>query len=250
MLLVHGSGGVGANVNLWARELNRIGAAAFLLDCFTGRGITQTITDQSQLDGLAMIVDAYQALALLAQHSRIDASRIGVMGFSKGGFAALYASLKRFQRMHGTGLEFAAHVAFYPPCNTVYIDDEEVSDRPIRVFHGAGDDYVSIEPCRRYIARLRKAGRDVELKEYPGAGHVFDNPLYSQPCFLPDAVTGSNCLWKERSRGEIVDAQTGLAFDWSNPCMRRGASVAHDAAATTDAITTVSKFLVAALALG
>jgi acetyl esterase/lipase len=84
--------------------VNRIGAAGFLLDCFTGRGITQTITDQSQLDGLTMIVDIYRALALLAKHTRIDASRIEVMGFSKGGFAALYSSLKRFQRMHGTGV--------------------------------------------------------------------------------------------------------------------------------------------------
>ena len=58
VILVHGSGGVGANVGQWAQELNEIDVAAFLLDCFTGRGIVQTITDQSQLGSLAMIVDA------------------------------------------------------------------------------------------------------------------------------------------------------------------------------------------------
>jgi dienelactone hydrolase len=249
MLLVHGSGGVGANVDRWARELNGIGAAAFLLDCFTGRGITQTITDQSQLSSLAMIVDAYRALALLAKHARIDAARVGVMGFSKGGSAALYASVRRFQRMHCAGVEFAAYVAFYPSCNTVYMEDEEVSDRPIRVFHGTADDYVSIEPCRKYVERLRRAGKDVELVEYAGAGHVFDNPLYSQPGFLPDAVTGSDCLWEERPRGEIVDAKTGQPFSWSNPCMRRGATVAHDAAATAEATKAVGKFVAEALRL-
>ena len=47
VILVHGSGGVGANVELWAEELNGIGVAAFILDSFTGRGIVNTITDQS-----------------------------------------------------------------------------------------------------------------------------------------------------------------------------------------------------------
>ena len=42
-----------------------MGVAAFLLDSFTGRGIVQTVTDQSQLGSLAMIVDAYRALDLL-----------------------------------------------------------------------------------------------------------------------------------------------------------------------------------------
>jgi hypothetical protein len=35
--------------------------------------------------------------------------RIAVMGFSKGDFASLYSSTKRFQRQWGTpGIEFAA----------------------------------------------------------------------------------------------------------------------------------------------
>jgi hypothetical protein len=40
------------------------------------------VNDQSQLDSLAMLVDAYRALGILAQHPRIDANRIGIMGFS------------------------------------------------------------------------------------------------------------------------------------------------------------------------
>src|SRR6266446_6792365 len=204
--LVHGSAGVGANVDRWARELNGIGVAAFLLDCFTGRGIVETVTDQSRLGSLAMIVDAYRAFELLSKHPRIDASRIAVMGFSKGGSVALYASLQRFQRMHGpAGLEFAAYIPFYPQCNTAYLEDEQVSARPIRIFHGTADDYVSIEPCRRYVERLRRAGKDIQLTECFGAHHAFDNPLYSPARFLPDAVTTNQCSRKERPGGEIVN---------------------------------------------
>ena len=123
--------------------MNGIGVAAFLIDSFTGRGIIETITDPSRLANLSMIVDAFRALDLLSMHARIDASRIALMGFSRGGFVALYASLKRFRRMHGPdGVDFAAHIPFYAQCNTTYIGDEEVSDRPIRLFHGVVDDCV------------------------------------------------------------------------------------------------------------
>jgi len=111
VVLVHGSAGAGAGEVQWSQELNQIGVATFLMDCFTGRGIVQTITDQSQLGHLAMIVDAYRALELLSKHAQIDASRIAVMGFSKGGFVALYSSMRRFQRVYGpASSEFAAYI--------------------------------------------------------------------------------------------------------------------------------------------
>ena len=250
VMLVHGSAGAGANVDRWAQELNGIGLAAFLLDCFTGRGILETVTDQSRLGNLSMIVDAYRAFELLSKHPRIDASRIAVMGFSKGGSVALYASLQRFQRMHGpAGLEFAAYIPFYPQCNTAYLEDEQVSARPIRIFHGTADDYVSIEPCRRYVERLRRAGKDIQLTECFGAHHAFDNPLYSPARFLPDAVTTNQCSREERPGGEIVNLETGKAFGWRDACVRRGATVGHDPVSTTEATKAVKAFVVATFKL-
>jgi len=244
VMLVHGSDGIGANVDRWAREMNGIGVAAFLLDSFTGRGITQTVTDQSQLGHLAMIFDAYRALDHLSGHARIDPSRIAVMGFSKGGFVALYASLKRFQRVYGPkGLEFAAYIPFYASCNTIYREDEQVSDRPIRLFHGAADDYVSIEPCRKYVERLVRAGKNAQLMEYAGAQHAFDNPVYSPACFKPDAATTGACSREERPGGEIVNLETGQPFHWSDACVKRGATLAYDPVATTEAMRAVKAFL-------
>ena len=49
VVLVHGAGGVGFNVGMWAGELNKAGFATFVADSFTGRGITNTIFDQAQL---------------------------------------------------------------------------------------------------------------------------------------------------------------------------------------------------------
>src|SRR5437016_12738752 len=50
VILVHGSGGASALHDRWAQELNSIGVATFLLDSFSGRGIVNTINDQSQPD--------------------------------------------------------------------------------------------------------------------------------------------------------------------------------------------------------
>ena len=84
IIMVHGSGGLSASPDHWARELNSVGIAVFILDSFAGRGIVSTVTDQSQLDHLAMAVDAYRALGVLAAHPRIDPARVAVIGFSKG----------------------------------------------------------------------------------------------------------------------------------------------------------------------
>jgi dienelactone hydrolase len=244
VILVHGSGGVTANVDYWARELHAIGVAAFVVDCFTGRGVAETVTDQTRLGALTMIVDAYRALDHLAQHRNIDPNRIALMGFSKGGFATIYASLTRFQKMYGPKLaKFAAYIPFYPACGTKYLEDESTDDAPIRIFHGIDDDYVPFEPCRKYVARLRAAGRNVELTGFPGANHVFDNPLYMPFVDVLNPLVAGFCEREERTPGEIVNVETGKPFTWNDPCVRHKATVGYDAAATAQATEMLQKFL-------
>ena len=47
VILVHGSGGVGGNVDRWSSELNSIGLATFTMDAFTARGIQSTGANQA-----------------------------------------------------------------------------------------------------------------------------------------------------------------------------------------------------------
>ena len=244
VVLIHGSGGVTANVDRWARELLAIGVAAFIVDCFTGRGVAETVTDQTRLGALTMIIDAYRALDHLAGHRNIDPTRIALMGFSKGGFATIYAAMTRFQKMYGpTKATFAAYIPFYPACSTKYLEDEITVDAPIRIFHGSADDYVPVDPCRKYVARLRAAGRNVELTEFPGAHHVFDNPLYMPFVNPPNPKVAGFCEREELTPGEIVSTATGKPFTWDDPCVRHKATVGFDAAATAQSTEMLKEFL-------
>jgi dienelactone hydrolase len=251
VILVHGSGGLSASADRWARELNEIGVAVFMLDSFTGRGIVSTANDQSQLNSLAMMVDAYAALGQLAAHPRIDPARIAVMGFSKGAVASVYSSNERFRKMYAPGgVEFAAHIGLYTPCNVAYRDDTRTSGKPIRLFHGIADDYVSIAPCRAYVERLKKAEADVTLTEYPDAHHAYDNFTISAPIKNPDGQTTRNCLLEEGANGQILNSKTGKPYELaSDPCVEKGPQVAYNAAAHQATVAAVKEFLQKTFAL-
>lgn len=250
VILAHGSGGVSGYVDDWSQVLNTMGVATFILDSFTGRGIARTDDDQDQLGRLAMVIDAYRALELIAKHPRVDSQKIVVMGFSRGGQAALYSSLKRLYRMHGPagGLEFAAYIALYPNCGTTYVDDVDVVDKPVRVFHGSADDWNPVAPCRAYVDRLRAKGKDVGLTEYPGASHVFDWALMKKPVKLATAQNARGCRLHELPDGKIVNSDTSAPFTWAgDPCVERGATVHYNAEAHKQAISAIGDFVRATL---
>jgi acetyl esterase/lipase len=109
VVLMHGSGGMSPGIDSWSRMFNAMGVSTFALDGFTGRGITSVSADQTQLGRLNFILDLYGALAMLAKHPRVDPQRIALMGFSRGGQAALFAAEQRFHKLwNKSGAEFAA----------------------------------------------------------------------------------------------------------------------------------------------
>lgn len=243
VVLLHGSGGIKNNVSEWSEFLNRMGVATFIPDTFSGRNIDNTKAEA--LSRNVNIVDAYCSLTFLAKHPRIDPKRIAVMGFSRGGRAALYASLKRFQRMHGPGdgIEFAAYIAFYPDCGTTFLEDDEISGKPIRIFHGSADDWNPIAPCRAYVERLRKKNKNVELIEYADAHHVFDNAGLIIPQKFDQTPTAGKCLLAETTGGLIINQATKQPFSLKDTCAERGVTMAYSAEAHTEAKKRVEELI-------
>jgi dienelactone hydrolase len=156
------------------------------------------------------------------------------MGFSRGGQATLYAGLKRFRRMHGTPrVEFAAFIPFYASWGTTFREDEDMTDRPVRIFHGTADEMVPVAPCRRYVARLQSKGKDVVLTEYEGAGHVFDWQALKQPVRQDQAQSTRRCELAEADDSVVENAKTREPFTYADPCVELGGSIAYDAKAST-----------------
>ena len=253
VILAHGCSGLGAVIRGWVSELNRAGIATLVLDSFAGRNIRETCTGRQRINLGSRIIDAYRALELLASHPRIDPTRIALMGFSQGGGVVFLARHTRFHKLWMTAQrDFAAYLAFYPGCSRKLTDEEQVSSRPFRMFHGAADDWTPIQPCREYGERMRQLGKDVALFEYADAHHGFDNPNVPAARFRPQVLNGSNCVSIEQPDGRFrtFHRDNSRRSTRDDPCLRRGATVGYNPAAYRTAVQDVKEFLTATFKLG
>jgi dienelactone hydrolase len=248
MIILHGSGGISGREPMWAQRMNDFSYAALVVDSFTGRGIKDTVTDQSQLSMAGDMADGLVALRLLASHPRIDRKRIAVMGFSRGGIAALYTALEPIRRgIIDDDLHFAAHVPLYPGCNVPYVS-ARLDGAPILMLLGGKDDYTPPAPCVAYAETLRAKGAEVSVVVYPEARHGFDG--LSSPRYFPAFTTGREC------RG-AVDVDTGAvtavtrngavqgeaALAELKQCVTRGVYVGGDMEGREKAPIAVADFL-------
>lgn len=147
-----------------AALLNDNGYVTLIVDSFGPRGIADAC-EQPRLSEQAN--DARAAFDHLASLPFVDATRIGAVGFSHGGTTAL--SLAADFHTAGSGTNgYAAYVAYYPYCRTVFVD------RPVMILIGARDDWTPAPLCR---SLLRQNEDLITLKVHPDAYHSFDMPI-------------------------------------------------------------------------
>ena len=180
VLILHGSAGVDGRGASYAKVLNEAGIATLEIDMFQGRGRPATTRHN--------MPHAYESLRYLAAHPRIDAERIGVMGFSWGGImSVLTSSAELTQQYTGGKPRFAAHLGLYPVCWThrsvvagqakyfkpsVY---RQVTGSPVRLLAGDKDDYDEPGACGRFLSELAPEVRaHFSLTVYAGATHGWD----------------------------------------------------------------------------
>lgn len=244
VVITHGCGSITSGESGWQERLNTMGYATLLVHSFGARHIPEVCSGAHQVNIASMLADAYGALALLADHPRIDAQRIAILGLSFGGRTALWSSYPRFQERYGNGSDqFAAYLAFYPAsCYLRLIDETATDGRPIRLFHGVADDWIPLAPCRDYVERLQATGVDIDLFAYPDAHHGFDVPgqeLVRQT----NALSPASCVFVEQPDGRFLDQSTGREASIDAPCVVRGVSSGYNATAEQQAVADVRAFL-------
>jgi len=211
VVIMHGMGGINIWEEHWMNTFNSMGLATFMVDsnwarrnCKKDNKFKKAIPWCAAINrGMNRIIDGYGALELLSKHPRIDPARIGCLGISLGARGCLYLNVKRFQKMWGTpGLEYAASVPMYPPCNVIFKEDDEITDTPIRIHVGELDTYFPFDSCVNYAERLRAKGKDVQVKVYPDAHHGFDALMDLPPGETKWVSRGHNdgrCYYEENA---------------------------------------------------
>jgi dienelactone hydrolase len=162
------------------------GIAVFRVHSFDARSVVSIVEDQMAVTHAMLLTDAYQALALLGRHPLIDADRIGVSGWSLGGTVALYAAWSPIAEALAPGGErFAAHLPLYPAAH-MRPEEKRWTGAPIRVLHGADDDYTPVQFVTDLADELRPHGVEIDVRAYPGGHHSFDS--VDPMVWLPHAI--------------------------------------------------------------
>ena len=206
VVILHGMSGVHEAEEHWLKIINSMGIATFMVDSNWGR---KKCKKDSNLKkdikwcaaanrGMNRVIDGYGALELLSNHPRIDPKRIGCIGMSLGARGCLYLNVKRFQKMWGTpGLEYAASVPMYPPCNVTYKEDDEITDTPIRIHVGELDTYFPVDSCVNYVTRLKAKGKDVDIKVYSDTHHSFETKTGGKKTMKIRDHNDGRCYYEE-----------------------------------------------------
>jgi dienelactone hydrolase len=177
VIIVPGSLGVDETHLAHAEALTGAGLAVFVLDSFGARGITSTVTNQTQYSFAASAWDVLAAWRVLSALPDIDAARIGAQGHSRGGSAVLTAATRRFaDAALGRDLGLTAVLAAYPWSGHQFLDPRVGATR-IRVLMGDRDDWCSVQQVQGHLQAIRLTGGAVSLRLFEGAAHSFDRDI-------------------------------------------------------------------------
>src|SRR5262245_22182832 len=184
VILMHGCGGIGANVKAWAIWLRHEGYAAFVLDSFGGRGLKSLCANTSQLLPRVRAEDVFAAAAYLKTLAQVDAGRIAAIGYSHGGSTLLNAAGTEQQQ---PDLLIRAYIVFYPGCAG---RTRLPGTTPVLMLLGAKDDWAPAAPCEELAKAASAAGRPVTAVVYPNARHHFDGAEVRKLTIVADARGG------------------------------------------------------------
>jgi len=196
VVLMHGCSGLPTrSVTVWQPLLRSWGYATFVVDSLGGRGLRGVCSNARRFTGAERIADAYGALALLARHPRIDASRVALLGFSHGGIATLGAASRWARQRYAPreGPAFRLFVPFYPYCNAIVPEMADGVAAPVRLHIGALDDWTPARTCEALGALARSRGYDFQVVVYPGARHGFDAVGLRREIYLRNVDNAADC---------------------------------------------------------
>ncbi|HEY0299973.1 MAG TPA: dienelactone hydrolase family protein [Rhizomicrobium sp.] len=180
VILLHGSAGPSLREGGYADALAAAGIATLEPDLWAARNFKGGAEGRPRpADALA---DLYGARAFLAAHPAVDASRLGVGGFSFGGVVAMFAATRARNARFLPNGHFAAFMPVYPAAWTYNkvpgFEFGDLVDAPLLLITGALDQYDNDpEVSAKLVASLTPQDRaKIAIQVMPDSHHGFDMP--------------------------------------------------------------------------
>ncbi len=153
----------------WAERVVAAGYAVLFPDSFTARGVREICTATSRsIFPKDRADDVAAAAEWLGSQPFVDKSRLGLIGWSLGAMAVLWALRPGFL---GAPPRFKTAIAFYPGCRQIARLEDWRPSIPLTLLIGGADDWTRPGPCRELARRT-----GFRFIEYVGAYHGFDAP--------------------------------------------------------------------------
>ena len=174
VLLMHTSGGLQDDDLKFAARLAKEGYVVLVPAFLAAYGILpRNRVDSFTVKAQALHDDFVVGLEQLRRHPKVDGRRLGAVGFSNGGYFAVWLA--------GTG-KVRAGISWYGAISGAGSDVNQNRFRqvlnsqsaPILVLHGTRDETVPIGAAVRLDGILTDAQAPHTLVQYPGAEHRFE----------------------------------------------------------------------------
>jgi carboxymethylenebutenolidase len=150
-----------------ADELAKKGYVAFAPDLYRGKVATDPDTAHQLMRGMPedrAMRDLTSAFDYLRSHNDVDAARIGSVGWCMGGGYSLALALAQ--------PKLAGAVVYY---GRLVTDDEKIKSLvpPLLGNFGGKDQGIPPDSVLEFARKAKAAGKSVDFKVYPEAGHAF-----------------------------------------------------------------------------
>jgi carboxymethylenebutenolidase len=177
------------------RRLGKLGAFAIAPDYYFRKGVDLTkITEMPQLMPIvngkpdAELLSDLDATVAWAKSQGGDTSRLGIMGFCRGGrtvweYAAHNKDIKAAVAFYGSLVDPPAQKSLWPK-NPIELAPEMKA--PVLGLYGEADQGIPVSQLDTLKGALQAAGKTFEIKIYPGAPHGFHADY--RPSYRKDAA--------------------------------------------------------------
>ncbi len=199
IIVLHTSGGLETADLAYARVLAGEGFVCLVPEFMAAYGLDASSRQSTfTADAMPIYDDLVSALDTLASDPHVHGSKLGAIGFSNGGYFAVWLALTD-KVQAGVGYYGAYSGAGTDRSLSRFVQTASATSAPVLILHGENDQTVHVNVAQHLANILAKAHAPFELHLYPDTGHLFDRGGFST----------TSAFGKSSRFGDLAGTDTG-----------------------------------------